>query len=470
MKLDSIWQVEGTLTTVAPLHVGDGGTCHAPFRRAEGQPEEQAEVQTAAKTLDGRARIPGSSLKGVVRGGFETADADIFGIQEKGGLVQFLDAYTDEALPWKQLVLGRTAIDEVTGAAQDHLLFQMQVVPEKTEFRVRIRGKAFAGQRWQDAAALIDLGMRRFNDGTIRLGAGESNQWGRCKWKLDAVRVMDAAARGNWLENPAPLDVALGKLDDRKGEVISQTPVAAARGKTLHLKLRFDGHPFLVNDPRKTGTQKQRKHAHAARRTPDGKLLLPAESFRGVFAHQAARIARTRNKDGGRQQVKRTASHHLPQDTGSLTRVFGGPGWGSVIEVRDFVETGRPGKPCPADPKVQEFLAVDRFTGGGAEERKFDAEGGWEPWLEGAITVDLRRLQMIGKPEPALGLLALTLRDLAEGDLAVGWGSGKGYGWATVDTGGLDATKWVESQLAGWCEGGAKDWIRAWEAEGGNHV
>jgi hypothetical protein len=77
---------------------------------------------------------------------------------------------------------------------------------------------------------------------------------------------------------------------------------------------------------------------------------------------------------------------------------------------------------------------------------------------------------MMGKPEPALGLLALTLRDLAEGDLAFGWGSGKGYGWATVDTAGLDAAKWVESQLAGWCEGSVKDWIRAWEAEEGNHV
>ncbi len=66
----------------------------------------------------------------------------------------------------------------------------------------------------------------------------------------------------------------------------------------------------------------------------------------------------------------------------------------------------RPGTPFPDAPYEQEFLAIDRFTGGGAEERKFDAEGGWQPWLAGALTVDLERLRkMGGAPEPALGLL-----------------------------------------------------------------
>ena len=466
MKLEAIWQMEGTLTTRTPMHVGDGRT-----RPLGG--EEDVEVQTAAKTPDKRARIPGSSLKGVLRSGFGEREAlDIFGEKEQGGVAQFLDAYSAVPLAWNDLVLGRTAIDGVTGAAQQHLLFQMEVVPPGIVFSVRIRGKAFAGERWQDTVGVIERGMRRFNDDTIRLGAGEANQRGLCTWNLAAVKVMDAAERREWLKNPVPLEGYLGGLGDCKGELEAQTAAAPTpRGRTLKLTLKFDGHPFLVNDPRKTGKKVDGKHAHAARRMANGRLLLPAESFRGVLAHQAARIARTngpQGKSGDRENVKRSSGGGLPQDKNAVTRLFGAAGWASVLEVGDFVEIGRKEQPCPGDPKVQQFLAVDRFTGGGVDERKFDAEGGWEPLLHGEVTVDLERLRAIGKVEPALGLLALTLRDLAEGDLAFGWGSGKGYGWATVDTGVQTAVEWVEKAMSGWGAGTVKDWIGAWQAEGGN--
>jgi hypothetical protein len=462
MKLEAIWQVEGTLETVTPLHVGDGRTRKA--RDPDG-----GEIQTAAKTQDARGRIPGSSLKGGVRGGYSESDAaadEMFGVEQEGGLSQFLDAYSEEKLDWDKLVLGRTKIDELTGAAQDRLLFHLEVVPPKARFLVRVRGKAFEGKRWQDAAALIDTGLRRFDAGAIQLGAGESNNWGQCAWTLDAVRVMDAGARAVWLANPEPLDAALGRLDNRRAEMGAQTPAAVTRGKTLFLALRFDGHPFLVNDPRKTGRKESDKHAHEARRLEDGRLLLPAESFRGVLAHQAARIARTRGKNGERQEVARDASGQLPARD-ALTRLFGSAGWGSTIEVADFVEVSQPQRRFPDDPYIQEFLAVDRFTGGGSEQRKFDAKGGWEPVLAGALTVNLERLGAMGKLEPALGLLALTLRDLVEGDLAFGWGSGKGYGWAQVETGGMDAAQWIEQALAGWCAGNVVDWIGAWEASNG---
>ena len=51
MKLEAIWQMEGTLVTRTTMHIGDGGT------RSHGE-QKDVEVQTAAKTPDGRARIP----------------------------------------------------------------------------------------------------------------------------------------------------------------------------------------------------------------------------------------------------------------------------------------------------------------------------------------------------------------------------------------------------------------------------
>jgi hypothetical protein len=410
----------------------------------------------------------------VVRGGFPIGDAavdEVFGKKEQGGLAQFLDSYSEAAVSWDKCVLGRTAIDAVTGTASEHLLFHLEVVPEGTKFQVRIRGKSFGEKRWQDAVELIERGLRPCNRGTLRWGAGESNGWGRGRWTLDAVRVMEAEERKRWLADPRPLDEALGAIPaNRKDEVATREAESTGTSRTLDLVLRFDGHPFLVNDPPKTGTQAEKKHGHAARRTPDGRLLLPAESFRGVFAHQAARIAQTRRKDGNRQTVKRGTAKKLPSGVSALTRLFGAAGWSSTIEVRDFVEITRDNGPCQSNSRTQQFVAIDRFTGGGAEDRKFDAEGGWQPWLKGSLTVNLDRLENeMGRPEPALGLLALTLRDLAEGDLAFGWGSGKGYGWATVDTGGLNSVEWVEHSLAGWCEGRVVDWIRAWEREEANN-
>ena len=69
--------------------------------------------------------------------------------------------------------------------------------------------------------------------------------------------------------------------------------------------------------------------------------------------------------------------------------------------------------------KVQDFLAIDRFTGGGRDGAKFDAVGLWRP----AFTARLR----LENPQAwELGWLALVLRDLAEGWLSVGFGRRQG--------------------------------------------
>ncbi len=153
----------------------------------------------------------------------------------------------------------------MTGAAQSHLLYHAEVVPAGTKFQVRIRGRGFFAAGWKDAAELILRGLERFNTETIRLGAGESNGWGICKWAVGAVRVMDAAALKRWMENPVPLDTALATAPDRSSDLAPAAAAAPAIGKRLDLTLRFDGHPFLVNDPTKTGSR-----TRANTRTPPG--------------------------------------------------------------------------------------------------------------------------------------------------------------------------------------------------------
>jgi hypothetical protein len=68
-----------------------------------------------------------------------------------------------------------------------------------------------------------------------------------------------------------------------------------------------------------------------------------------------------------------------------------------------------------------DFLAIDRFTGGGAEGAKFDALALWKPAFTLRIYLD--------NPEPwEMGWLALVLRDMVAGWLRVGMGAAKGFG------------------------------------------
>lgn len=100
--------------------------------------------------------------------------------------------------------------------------------------------------------------------------------------------------------------------------------------------------------------------------------------------------------------------------------LFGSPRRGSRFRVADAPMTG------DLVYKMLDFLAVDRFTGGGADGAKFDALTLWRPQFQVALFLE--------EPQPwELGWLALTLRDLATGWLRVGLGAAKGFGQVQVD-------------------------------------
>ena len=95
-KLEAIWQLEGMFTNTSSMHIGDGGARPNPMLDEEGK--SRGEVQTAAKASGGRARIPGTALKGVLRSN-AIAPNLLFGTEEKGstgGTVVFLDAFSEE--------------------------------------------------------------------------------------------------------------------------------------------------------------------------------------------------------------------------------------------------------------------------------------------------------------------------------------------------------------------------------------
>ena len=156
-----------------------------------------------------------------------------------------------------------------------------------------------------------------------------------------------------------------------------------------------------------------------------------------------------------------------PEQLCLACQLFGSTRRGSRLIVEDapYVEEGTP------TYKMLDFLAIDRFTGGGAEHFKFDALALWKPTFKVRIFLE--------HPEDwELGWLTLALRDLAEGWLRVGFGAAKGFGQVKVTDGTLcqgvlDASQAEEGQpsiyvvdkqpLLEWSR--ASSWVKAFHTK-----
>lgn len=229
-----------------------------------------------------------------------------------------------------------------------------------------------------------------------------------------------------------------------------------ARCLTLDVVLTCDGD-FLVNDPSRVNKDERARGSddnepdHAPLRDVKGNPCAPARSVRGALRAQAERILRTMAEVAGWDDadiMKKVACHpddpeHSCKSVESLGEVrgtagvdrklcmacvvFGAPGWRSPVYVSAFTAEAT-GEGAPLASQRREMIAIDRFTGGGAHGLKFNADVVYRPALRGAFGVDLSALENVGAELWGLGLLALTFRDLIEGDVRIGSGASKGYG------------------------------------------
>ena len=94
------------------------------------------------------------------------------------------------------------------------------------------------------------------------------------------------------------------------------------------------------------------------------------------------------------------------------------------MRIPDFVLTSK------ERTLTQHFVAIDRFHGGAAANRKFQALALDRPVFEGTVQVDVRQLEASGASEWGYLLLLFLLRDLREGDVRFGANGSKGYGEA----------------------------------------
>lgn len=459
MSFENRWRIAGVLTTTTPLHIGDGSTREDLLNETD---KSKVEIAAVATDRHHRAYLPGKTLKGNLRAWLTThTDApralieSVFGSKDArepkavGGKAEFEDAFgqtvpvTSPQAPYWQAerltgVTVSVAIDRKTRTASHAKLFHKEFVPPGISFAVTITGQDLTS----DEVALLLFALEGFNDSEapVSLGADTGDGQGRLTWCLREIARLKKEEVLAWIQKPTPPVAYNGLIvlkDDERQSLLAQAAtlrrVRSPAVVTLTLVLYFDG-PFLVNDPSKTRKDKDRAQPQEDKeRTPDheplrdhtGRLLLPARSIRGAIRSQAEKIVRTLNLNAACPSVDPDHACTAISDADLRTtlcltcQAFGAPGWRAPIEFSNFI-------PVPngeGTPFHQEMLAIDRFTGGGARHLKFDARAVYRPVLTGTMTVDLYRI------DPwALGLLALTLRDLVEGDIPLGFGAAKGYG------------------------------------------
>ncbi len=373
-------------------------------------------------------------------------------------------------------------IDRVTGAAarRERIKFDLEVLPAHSKFNLRIEIDPKLKDN-ENALQLLAAALAEWQAGRGAVGGRVSRGLGaftlvgvqfiqRDLNKADTL--MDTLRNGPpWKATDGNTAWVNNQVDAVRPKVIAwsakMTSATARSWALAEFDLAAIG-PFLTHDLTQAGRsgldhafvltayEKLKKHPGEH----DAKPVLPGSSLRGVLRSQAERIARTMATQAAwvTANPQQHFSEHCPAcnpltdkterpvaSCNSFIKIFGkkereileqqgaedklclacrlfGSTWnGSRLRVEDAPFVGQ-----RVDYKVLDFLAIDRFTGGGRDSAKFDAVVLWKPKFSVRLFLE--------NPEPwELGWLALVLRDLNDGLATVGFGAAKGFGQCTIE-------------------------------------
>ena len=364
------------------------------------------------------------------------------------------------------LIRDGVGIDRVTGAAAVRVKFDLEVLPAGTKFEVRFELRDTSDDDERLLAALL----AEWQAGRAWLGGRVARGLGAFRLESIEYKILDLDNADNllaFLEADEPWCVAKpqpGWLSSRLSTVQSSPVDANAPPAVLRCWVTIEGvlqaqGPLLTNDTTVAGKSGFDHAPLLVQMGSWGNPVLAGSGLRGVLRSHAERIARTlatwnawnADRDDPTERERHFLTHcpacspvesrkdaplascdTLLKGTISSTeivsdehlclacRLFGSTRRGSRLIVEDapFDRNAAGG-----DPKLKmfDFLAIDRFTGGGKDGAKFDALALWRPAFK-------LRLHLENPADWELGWLALVLRDLADGWLSVGFGAAKGFG------------------------------------------
>ena len=402
------WIIVGTLETLSPLSIHTG----------------ELENNLSLIEMDDRGQpfIPATAIKGLVRAiaaergcnaeairqllGDKPQGDDIK--QSTGASAEFGNGFTSGATLRKRQ---QTAIHEGAGTKRDEHLREEYFAVAGTKFDVEI----ILDRADQDAAQLL-VDLMASVDGASEasaIGSHTGQGFGLVRWHCESARYLGPTEIATWLASDCNWrDCATSS--DLTGQALT---TRTSKIERFAISMPIDGHFLTAGDEVKVGDNKVR-HPFAASARRRAQLM--GSGFDGPLKHQANKILRTLGK--------------ATQTPSPLELLFGTTKAKGLVSVTLF--EGKKDQ----NPVQQEMVALDRFHGGAADQAKFAVSAYEAPTLEGHLEICFLRSPnraATGKtydkeerkltPE-ALGLLALTLWDLDEGDIRFGLGTRKGWG------------------------------------------
>jgi CRISPR/Cas system CSM-associated protein Csm3 (group 7 of RAMP superfamily) len=479
------YRIEGTLTTLSPLHVGSGNEREPGSERklVVQNSDDEATIMEVLIDAEGCAFLPATTLKGRLHQWAEQAIKDpnlslivqeLFGTGakgcERGGRLIFQDARlkrdeqaslrlftvrgtdssqgedhkiegagnkTTTPLYWKDsrftYVMAGAVLNRETRTAERNKLYHYEVVPPGAVFQALICGEAMTDK---EVALLLQI-LEQFNlPHGLALGGFSAHGFGTMEWKLEKVTgIRTEQELLQWLDGKSAGYAGFPEIPAKElSGIRSQVQLNAMEVNpilTVDLEIDFEG-PFMINDPsqaREGDKDGEGSISHAYLKDAQGRILLTAKSLHGALRAQAERIVRTVvQHDSGKKACFinrhdkgcKPVTEESQVDGLCLTcRLFGGNGWRSPVSITDFTSIGKGN----GEEYQQEFVAIDRFTGGASKGKKFNAYYCFAPSFTGQLKIELDRIDL-----HHAGLLVLTLRDLMEGDITLGFGRSKGFG------------------------------------------
>jgi CRISPR/Cas system CSM-associated protein Csm3 (group 7 of RAMP superfamily) len=404
------------LEVLSALHIGTGETrLYVP----EGKTADQGwHIQTIVRDHEDKPFLPGSSIKGLLRGIARQLGDDgdvLFGSirQDNTGRMGALQVRgasqikpgVASGLPYAKdgvFITARTAIDGGRGISETNKLFHAEAVAPEARFCVRLRLEVRADLQGLEQLLLKILAQLSVAEG-VGLGADGASGLGR-------IRLVEKVSCTSW-----SLDAKSGALRaDREQSVFLSEPVIHA-SSCVELVLGCDG-PYLQNDFSWDKDQRQQEKnktqdEDAAHLKPLRRKEVPYLTGDSVSGFLRARL----NWLKAVADMRKEDADYLNSE-----RLFGKTGERARLTVR--ITHSRAG-----GTMKNTSLRVDRFSGGAIDNALFVTESDYGVRFRLVLELDGRASEDDDKALKALEA------DICQNGLQLGHGTGKGFGWFRVE-------------------------------------
>lgn len=397
---------------------------HGAYASVGTEVKESADA-TILKDGQGRVLLSGTGLKGQLRGLMvrimgESQANSLFGVQDSVSRIVVFDS----SVAVEEEARHRVAIDRKRGTAAKGLLFDQEVAGPGTAFPIRI---VIHGDR-----DTIDSDRKAFawiktllEWGAVTPGGDSRRGAGHCVLTDASVSEYDKTDKSqliSWLAGQRAFPTNAVTFPAFFSDARRPLRIMAA-----DLLLMFEDGVLVADKNRGEETD------IAAYQMRDAKgrdrFVLPGGGVRGVLRRhmeQTWRLLGAENvcdptEAGGwcSEIRKKDGARNDGGDLCPVCRLFGAIGWRAPLAISDFVEEG--GRTCE---QLIDHVAINRFTGGAEESKKFDESPVFRGKFRGRVLLenpDMTHLALLGH----LGLMA------HDGELWFGHSTHRGIGRIT---------------------------------------